>query len=66
MNWPALWKESGIDPESEKAEAVRLIIESLFEWEGNKMAYNFSWHQMIVEHNTSLLWPRIQEILRSE
>jgi hypothetical protein len=74
MNWPALWKEAGIDPESEKAELLKALI--MFMEEAHfKRIVTGSYGRMldpmdnglnVVESITGLSWPRIQEILRNE
>mgnify|MGYP000441093631 CR=1 FL=1 len=71
MNFPALWKEAGIDPESDLAELIKLLINEWYLKDGPFKDHSFrllqiSEIEICVERYTGLSWPRIQEILRSE
>ena len=66
MNWPALWKEAGIDLESDLAELVKLLINEWYLKDQSFRLLPVSEIELHVERYTGLSWPRIQEILRRE
>jgi hypothetical protein len=63
MNWPALWKEAGIDPEGKKATVIKNLID-----DSETFLSDFKEQDIIsgIEKIVGLSLPRIQEILRSE
>jgi hypothetical protein len=63
MNWPALWKEVRIDPESEKGKSIKRKILRLLDSD-NILPLDFL--VLDIAMTTGLSWPRIQEILRNE